>query len=62
MNIIKKNAYRGNCHFVDKARNAQLAGAKAIIVFDNKEEYQPFVMIDDGTGQDISIPLIMISK
>ena len=31
------------------------------IVFDNKNEnISSFIMVDDGTGSDITIPLIMI--
>ena len=33
------------------------------IVFDNtSEDVNSFVMVDDGTGQDISTPLIMLGK
>lgn len=33
------------------------------IVFDNKsEKVDDFIMVDDGTGSDISTPLIMISQ
>lgn len=46
-----------------KARNVQNAGGKMTIVFDNKNEsVDDFIMVDDGTGSDISTPLIMISQ
>lgn len=55
---------RGGCTFVHKARNVQNAGAKMAIVYDNqpREDITSFIMVDDGTGKDIEIPLIMISE
>jgi hypothetical protein len=53
---------RGDCFFVTKVRNAQNAGASAVIVVDNVDEFfEPF-MADDGTGADITIPSVLISK
>lgn len=51
---------RGDCTFIDKARRAQKAGAKAVIVIDNVPDTsihnQPmFAMSGDGTD-DITIP------
>ncbi len=49
---------RGTCFFVSKVRNAQNAGATAVIVVDNIDEtVEPF-MADDGTGSDITIPSV----
>lgn len=54
---------RGNCHFVDKARNIQKAGGKVALVINNDDnDPKNIIMIDDGTGSDIMIPLILISK
>lgn len=54
---------RGACHFVTKARNAQELGAKGIIIVNYDDTpLDSVIMADDGTGSDITIPLIMISK
>lgn len=46
-----------------KARNVQNAGGKITIVYDSRnEKVDEFIMVDDGTGSDISTPLLMISK
>ena len=63
---------RGGCSFVTKVRNAQHAGASAVIIADNKClckhynctpshadevcEMREPSMVDDGSGSDISIP------
>ncbi|MDQ3280074.1 MAG: peptidase [Acidobacteriota bacterium] len=50
---------RGNCTFVAKSRNAQAAGATAVIIADNKRETcQPPGM--GGEAEDITIPVISI--
>eukprot|EP00457_Paulinella_chromatophora_P002143 gb/GEZN01002147.1/.p1 GENE.gb/GEZN01002147.1/~~gb/GEZN01002147.1/.p1 ORF type:complete len:777 (+),score=18.07 gb/GEZN01002147.1/:24-2354(+) len=52
---------RGSCMFVTKVRHAQNAGAQAAVIVDNLEEgFLPF-MADDGTGNDIVIPSMLIS-
>jgi len=54
---------RGSCHFVEKARNAQAIGAKALIVINKDDsDLDSFIMSDDGTGKDITIPVMMITK
>jgi extracellular elastinolytic metalloproteinase len=50
---------RGTCTFVTKVRNAQAAGAVAVIIF-NQLSDTPFGPGDDGTGGDITIPSVMI--
>ncbi|OWF50523.1 ER degradation-enhancing alpha-mannosidase-like protein 3 [Mizuhopecten yessoensis] len=55
---------RGNCMFVDKARNLQKAGAKGSIVIDNTEgsssdSHALFAMSGDGQ-QDVEIPLVFL--
>jgi hypothetical protein len=75
---------RGGCSFVQKVRNAQHAGAAAVVIADNMcqckhdkvctmdpadmddltptcEEKEP-IMADDGSGNDITIPSVLIFK
>ncbi len=52
---------RGSCTFVTKARNAQNAGAAAVVIVNNATG--PAVgMADDGTGSDIIIATVMVSQ
>ena len=53
---------RGNCTFVQKVRNAQNVGAAAVIVVDNVNEAGIPFMADDGTGNSITIPSMLIHK
>ena len=54
---------RGGCSFVHKARNAQIAGYSMIIVVNNMQtDIKKIIMTDDGSGNDIYIPIAMISK
>lgn len=69
---------RGDCTFVTKVRNAQRAGATAVLIADNvclcvnegckpdvEEEgceVQEPIMADDGSGSDISIPTFLLFK
>jgi len=50
---------RGACPFVDKAANAQAAGAIAMLVCNNIEDESPFVM--GGDAPEITIPIAMAS-
>lgn len=51
---------RGTCTFATKIRNAQNAGAIAVLMFtDNRS---PVVMGGDGTEGDITIPAILIDR
>mmetsp|Transcript_10681 Transcript_10681/g.15587 ORF Transcript_10681/g.15587 Transcript_10681/m.15587 type:complete len:501 (+) Transcript_10681:109-1611(+) len=69
---------RGDCTFVQKVRNAQHAGAAAVIIADNAcqckhekvctpaantqcEKHEP-IMADDGSGDDITIPSVLLFK
>jgi len=66
---------RGDCTFVSKARRAQHAGAAGVVIADNRclctdhschsviacENQEP-MMADDGSGADITIPVLMITK
>lgn len=54
---------RGNCTFVTKARNVQnIGGMFALIVNNNDEDINQLIIADDGTGSDIYIPVVLISK
>ena len=55
---------RGSCSFVQKVRNVEHGGGKLAIVVDEVDNEQPsrIIMVDDGTGNGIQIPSIMISK
>jgi len=68
---------RGGCTFVQKVRNGQHSGAAAVIIADNvcqckhsdecpaekgKCEKREPIMADDGSGNDITIPSLLIFK
>lgn len=69
---------RGSCSFVQKVRNAQHAGAAAVIIADNtcqcshekvctpeantECEKHEPIMADDGSGFDITIPSVLMFK
>lgn len=55
---------RGGCSFVKKIRNIEHAGGKLGVVVDetDKESVDEVIMVDDGTGNGISIPSLMINK
>ena len=56
-------AKRGGCSFVQKARNAQSAGYSMIIIVNNIDiDIKNVIMSDDGSGNDIFIPVVMIYK
>jgi len=53
---------RGACTFVQKVKNCQNAGAKGVIVYNNVNLQPLPVMADDGTGDSVSIPSIIIEN
>ena len=61
---------RGDCTFVRKVRNAQQLGAAAVLIGDTENNFiqnhtnmdERLRLPDDGSGHDISIPSVMISK
>ena len=55
---------RGNCTFIRKTRNVQELGGALCLVVNNIPGQNPerIIMIDDGTGLNVAIPTIMISK
>lgn len=55
---------RGKCTYTMKTRHAQEAGAHLAVFFDNvaSDDLETTIIKDDGTGSDIHIPSIMISK
>ncbi|MCQ2815855.1 MAG: hypothetical protein MJ252_01185 [archaeon] len=55
--------HRGNCTFTTKARNAQNAGALAVLLINHRDENLGSVILsDDGTASDVNIPVIMVNK
>jgi hypothetical protein len=54
---------RGGCSFVNKVRNIEHAGGRLAIVVDEKDEnIENVIMVDDGNGNGIRIPSMLISK
>lgn len=55
---------RGNCTFVRKSKNVQQLGGALALIVNNEPNRDPedVIMIDDGTGNNIVIPTILISK
>lgn len=51
-------AMRGSCTFVNKALNAQNAGATGLIIVNN----EPGLLVMGGTTQDVDIPVVMITE
>jgi len=52
---------RGTCTFVRKVKNCQKAGAKGVVVYNNVMSTLP-IMADDGTGDSVSIPSVIIGN
>ena len=55
-------AYRGNCPFSQKARNAQNAGYSMIILINGGREPIQYVIMNDENANDIYIPVGLISE
>lgn len=56
-------ARRGKCSFVQKVRNMEKMGVAVAIIVDNLDEnVQHIIMKDDGTGNSIGIPAMLIDK
>lgn len=53
---------RGSCPFVTKVRHAQEAGAKGVIVINTLSRLGVLWKLDDGTGDDITIPCIGVGR
>lgn len=55
---------RGDCSFIQKVRNVEHGGGKLAIVVDEVDNENPdmIIMVDDGTGNGIQIPSILVSK
>ena len=55
---------RGECSFVKKVRNIEHAGGALAVIIDNKEDErtEDVIMVDDGTGNGINIPSLLITK
>ena len=54
----------GNCTFVQKVRNIEHAGGRVAIVIDSRvdENVENVMMVDDGTGNGIRIPSLLIGS
>lgn len=54
---------KGDCSYVEMARNVQRAGGYMALIINNKDgNVKEFPVMDDGTASDIVIPTAMISK
>jgi len=59
---------RGQCTFVTKVRIAQQKGARAVVVVDREtstltsKDIQRIIMADDGSGSELKIPSLLISR
>lgn len=53
---------RGTCEFGLKALNAQLAGAIAVIVIDNTASPRPLAMGPGAAGEQVTIPVLAVSR
>eukprot|EP00747_Dinoflagellata_sp_TGD_P030978 gnl/TRDRNA2_/TRDRNA2_134988_c0_seq1.p1 gnl/TRDRNA2_/TRDRNA2_134988_c0~~gnl/TRDRNA2_/TRDRNA2_134988_c0_seq1.p1 ORF type:complete len:493 (+),score=110.27 gnl/TRDRNA2_/TRDRNA2_134988_c0_seq1:52-1479(+) len=59
---------RGGCSFVTKVRVARKKGAHAVIIVDSEasqytsDDIQRIIVADDGYGENIQVPSILISK
>jgi hypothetical protein len=52
-----------NCTFVTKTRNVQNAGGAIALIINNVEkDVNKILMIDDGSGSDLTIPAVLINK
>ncbi len=55
---------RGGCSFVTKAVNVQELGGALALITNNRDDRRPedIIMIDDGSGANLVIPTVLISK
>lgn len=55
---------RGNCPFTQKARNVEQAGGRLVIVIEDRsyENVEDIIMVDDGSGNGIGIPSMLIGQ
>jgi extracellular elastinolytic metalloproteinase len=54
---------RGTCSFVTKTRHVQNLGGHLALIINNEDGPVTNIMLnDDGTGSDIVIPALLISK
>lgn len=56
--------YRGACSYSRKVRNAQIIGASGVLIVDREDKHldPADVMPNDGSGDDVSIPSMMIGR
>ena len=54
---------RGGCSFVSKVRNIEHAGGRLALIIDNTDEdINNVIMVDDGQGNGIRIPSMLITE
>lgn len=54
---------RGSCNFIHKTKNIQdVGGHVALIVNNDERDPQTIIMADDGKGEQVAIPALLISK
>ena len=55
-------AYNGECSIIQKARNVQSAGGSMLLLINNNDQdIKDVILEDDGSGNDIKIPIGLIS-
>ena len=55
-------AYIGSCPIIQKARNAQSAGASMLVLINNNDQdIESVILEEDGAQSDIKIPVVLIS-
>ena len=53
----------GDCSFVQQVRNIERAGGALAVIIDNKnEDIKDLILSDDGSGQGIRIPALLVNK
>ncbi len=52
---------RGSCNFVDKADNAQAAGAIALVIVDNVQEWPPVAPEAPAADPTLTIPVVSVT-
>jgi len=54
---------RGDCNFANKVKNAQIAGAKGMIIYNNYQtsnDIEDIIMAEIGYDSDLVIPSVLI--
>ncbi|GAB2263855.1 hypothetical protein Droror1_Dr00025989 [Drosera rotundifolia] len=62
LNLSVALSVRGNCTYTAKAKDAEAAGAAALVIVNDSEELSEMVCSEDDTGASITIPVISVTK